>query len=114
MVTSIPPADPCGPACGTGEADEVAGGPDADVDCPEVDVGELAGVLEPVVVPEFEQLTSAATVAAPTNVARRLKAMFMTPSAVIGACDAAQASSVGQPDPVDTGGGRILDTSRWR
>jgi len=81
MVTSMPPADPCDPAPGVGEAGEVPGGGlDGDADCPAVVVAEPIGVPELVVVPELEQPTRVTTIAAPTNVAARLEAVFMTPS----------------------------------
>ncbi len=66
-------------------------GLDGDADCPAVVVVEAVGVLELVVVPEFEQPTRAKSVAAPTNVAARLEAVFMTPSGVVRGCDAAEA-----------------------
>jgi hypothetical protein len=81
MVTSMPPADPCDVAWGPGEVDVVTDGLDGDADCPAVVVAE--GVVELVVVLGCEQPASATTVAAPTNVAARLEAIFMTSSAMV-------------------------------
>ena len=64
---------------------------DGDPDCPAVVVAEVVGVPELVVVPEFEQPTRARSVAAPTNVAARLEAAFMTPSGIVRGCDASEA-----------------------
>jgi len=92
MVTSMPPADPCDPAPGAGEAGEVPGGGlDGDADCPAVVVAELVGMPELVAVWEPEQPTKATTVAAPTNVAASFEAVFMMPSGMIRGCDAAEA-----------------------
>jgi hypothetical protein len=88
MVTSMPPADPCDPAPGVGEAGEVL---DGDADGPAVVVAELVGVPELVVVWEREQPTKATTVAAPTNVAASFEAVFMMPSCMIRGWDAAEA-----------------------
>ncbi len=92
MVTSMPPADPCAPAPGAGEAGEVPGGGlDGGADCPAVVVAEPVGVPELVVVPELEQPTTATTVAAPTNVAARLEAVFTMSSGIVLGYDAAEA-----------------------
>jgi hypothetical protein len=69
----------------------VVTGLDGDADCPAVVVAEAVGVLELVVVPEFEQPTRTRSVAAPTNVAARLEAVFMTPSDIVRGCDASEA-----------------------
>jgi hypothetical protein len=103
MVTSMPPADPCGATWGPGEADEVTDVLDGDVGCPAVVVAEVVGVPEVLVVLEFEQPTRARSVAVPTSVARRLEAITMTPSVGMRGCGAAQPFSVGESDPADTG-----------
>lgn len=87
MVTSMPPADPCDPAPGVGEAGEVLDG-DADA---AVVVVEAVGVPELVVVWECEQPTKATTAAAPTNVAVSFEAVFMLPSCIVNGCDDAAA-----------------------
>ncbi len=94
MVTSMPPADPCPPAAGVGEAGEVPGALEDDADCAAVvvepvDVPEL--VPELVAVWELEQPTRATTVAAPIKVAARLEGVFIRPSGMIRGCHVAQA-----------------------
>jgi hypothetical protein len=54
-------------------------------------VAEAVGVPELVVVLEFEQPRRARSVAAPTNVAARLEAAFMTPSGIVRGGDASEA-----------------------
>ncbi|WP_353365384.1 hypothetical protein [Mycobacterium sp.] len=81
-VTSMPPADPLNPGLGTCAAGEVtarwldgevtAGWLDGEADCAAAVVPEPIGVG----VPELEQPTSAATVAAPTNAATIVKGLF--------------------------------------
>ena len=84
MVTSMPPADPFVVAWGAGEADVVADGLDGDGDCavliPLVVVVEALGVVELLVVPGLAQPATDTASAAPTNVAVRLEAVFMTSS----------------------------------
>jgi hypothetical protein len=80
MVTSMPPADPFVVAWGAGEADGVADELDGDGDGPVVVVVEEVGVMELVVVPEFEHPTRDTASAAPTSVAVRLEAEFMMSS----------------------------------
>ena len=80
MVTSMPPADPFVVAWGAGEADVVADELDGDADGAVVVVVEAVGVLELVVVPEFEHPARDTARAAPTNDAVRLEALFMTSS----------------------------------
>jgi hypothetical protein len=74
-VTSMPPADPLNPGLGTCAAGEVtAGWLDGEADCAAAVLPELIGVG----VPELEQPTSAATVAAPINAATIVKGLFGT------------------------------------
>jgi hypothetical protein len=100
MVTSMPPADPFVVACGAGEADVVADELDGDGDCavpvPLVAVVEVLGVVELLVVPGLAHPARDTASAAPTNVAVRLEAVFMTSSL----SPAAAARLPGKPRPV--------------